>query len=53
MKFADYFELTRYGHRGSKGFQAYTFFKTLYETKFILKVSSKYTPKFLLIYLKN
>ena len=26
------------GHRGSKGLQAYTFFETLYETNFYLKV---------------
>ena len=30
--------LTRYGHRGSKRPQAYTFFKTLYEINCYLKV---------------
>ena len=39
--------LTRYGHRGSKGPQAYTFFRTRYETNFIWKYSiSRIHPLF-------
>ena len=38
LRWTSPFKLTRYGHWGSRGPQAYTFFKTLYGTYFYLKV---------------
>ena len=47
--------LTRYGYRGSKRPQAYTFFKALYEGNFLFEtiLSYEYTSSFLFNYLKN